>query len=391
MNLFGYLKYAWRHIQPFFTDSKVTSAVWQIWFNRDYTQWAALKNSDAYTLTNWGVSDRFRYYIRKDIASQIWTFGAAAQPVVQPVDPYITLTEPFTADRTIGSAGTNAGQFQAPHGIALAPDGSLYVADAGNNRIQHLSPEGEVLQVWGTFADVSQGNNNAPGGTFNEPWGVAVGPDGSVYVADTWNHRVQKFTADGKFVTMWGHGPADSADAFYGPRGIAVDANGRVFVADTGNKRIVIFDPNGNLLGQFGGPGFDPGQFDEPVGVVLDASGKVYVTDTWNQRVQVFAPDASGLNFSPVAQWPVEAWFGQSLANKPFLTVDVEGNTFVSDPEACRVIEFDPGGQALHAWGSCGQAGSFTLPDGLALDGNGGLWVSDAGSGTLIHIKVEGP
>ena len=145
------------------------------------------------------------------------------------------------------------GQFQAPREIALAPDGSLYVADSLNNRIQHLSPDGKVLQVWGTHADVAKGD--APGGTFNEPWGVAVGPDGSVYVADTWNYRIQKFTSDGKFLSMWGSGPALGQDQFYGPRGLAVDSLGRLFVADTGNKRIVIYDANGNYLSEFGLPG----------------------------------------------------------------------------------------------------------------------------------------
>ncbi len=389
MTLGEYLKYAWKHISPFFTDPKVRSAVWQIWFNRDFTQWAALRSSDSYTLTNWGVSDRMRLYIRKDIASQIWTYGAAAQPVSPSVDPYLALTLPLSPDRVIGTVGTEPGQFQSPRSMAVAPDGSLYVADAGNNRIQHLSPEGGVIQVWGSFADVSQGN--APGGTFNEPWGVAVGPDGSVYVSDTWNHRIQKFTADGQFVKMWGHGPAEDLGAFYGPRGIAVDRYGHVLVADTGNKRILIYDSDGNLLGQFGSPGFDAGQFDEPVGIALDQTGRVYVTDTWNQRVQVFVPDSSGLYFTPEKQWPVDGWYGQSLENKPFLAVDGQQDTFVTDPEACRVVEFSSDGTALHAWGSCGQPDSFVLPDGLALDASGGLWVADAGAGKLFHYFPTTP
>jgi DNA-binding beta-propeller fold protein YncE len=127
------------------------------------------------------------------------------------------------------------------------------LADSLNHRIQHLSLDGKVLQVWGTFADVSRGD--APGGTFNEPWGVAVGPDGSVYVSDTWNYRIQKFTADGTFISMWGHGPDVGQEGLYGPRGLAVDAQGRVLVADTGNKRIVMYDGNGQYLSEFGSGG----------------------------------------------------------------------------------------------------------------------------------------
>jgi DNA-binding beta-propeller fold protein YncE len=221
---------------------------------------------------------------------------------------------------------------------------SILSSNSGNNRIQHLSPDGKVLQVWGTFADISKGD--APGGTFNEPWGVAVGPDGSVYVADTWNYRIQKFSADGKFLSMWGHGPADTPDAFYGPRGIVVDTQGHVIVADTGNKRILIFDANGTFLAQFGSQGLEAGQFDEPVDVALDSSGNIYVTDTWNQRIQVFSPDPTGLVFTLLAQWPIDGWYSQSLDNKPFITVDAQADSFVTDPEGCRVIEFSPEGQA---------------------------------------------
>jgi len=386
MTIGEYVKYAWRHIRPFFTDSKVFSAVWQIWFNRDYTEWAALKNSDAYTLTNWGVSDRMRYYVRKDIASQIWTYSSVVKAVVQPVDPYQALTEAFTPDAVLGGAGAQPGQFQAPRQIALAADGSLYVADSGNNRIQHLSVSGQVLGEWGSFADATKGA--APGGTFNEPWGVAVGPNGNVYVADTWNHRIQEFTSDGKFIRMWGTGPGLGPQSFYGPRGVVVDSAGRVLVADTGNKRIVIFDANGGYLGEFGSGGSQAGELDEPVGLALGKDGRLYVTDTWNQRVQVFAPDASGLNYTSVAQWTVAGWVGQSAENKPFIAVGSAGEVFVSDPEACRVIEFNAGGNAQHVWGGCGVTGGFTLPDGLVLDQAGGLWVGDAGMGSLIHFNV---
>ena len=279
---------------------------------------------------------------------------------------------------------------KAPREVAVAADGSLYVADSMNNRIQHLSPDGSVLQVWGTFADVSKGA--APGGTFNEPWGIAVAPDGSVYVADTWNYRIQKFTADGTFVTMWGYfGQApDLPEAFYGPRGLAVDAQGRVFVADTGNKRIVIFGPNGDYITQFGTPGVVLGQLDEPVAIALDPAGNVYVTDTWNQRVQVFAPDATGTSFSAVTQWPVDGWYGQSVENKPFIAVDTAGNITVTDPELCRLITFTPGGQPVRVMDGC-SAGTLLLPSGIASDGSGGLWVSNAGNGTLVHFKAENP
>ena len=135
----------------------------------------------------------------------------------------------------------------APRSLAFAKDGTLYVADSHNHRILHLDITWKTIHAWGTFADGV--NTPASPGTFNEPWGIAVAPDGSVYVTDTWNHRVQKFTSAGKFITSWGvFGQGETPQSFYGPRGLAVDAKGRVYVTDTGNKRIVVFDANGNFI-----------------------------------------------------------------------------------------------------------------------------------------------
>jgi DNA-binding beta-propeller fold protein YncE len=246
------------------------------------------------------------------------------------------------------------------------------------------------LQVWGTFADISKGE--APGGTFFEPWGIAVGADGSVYVADTWNHRVQKFTADGKFVNMWGYfGQADTPFAIWGPRDIAVDTNGHLFVTDTGNKRIVIYDENGNYVAQFGSVGLEPGQFDEPVGVAVDKAGLVYVTDTWNQRIQVMAPDASG-TYTPQNNWAVVAWYGQSLDNKPYIAVDDTGDLYTSDPEGYRILHFTTTGTFINYFGDYGTGpDQLNLPTGIISDGKGGVWIADAANGRILHFTLSTP
>ena len=104
-------------------------------------------------------------------------------------------------------------------------------------------PPSMIKQGAGAFG--SSDASPAQPGLFNEPWGVAVGPDGSVYVADTWNHRIQKFDARGTYITAWGQfidvggqSAPDKPFAFYGPRALAVDTEGNVWVVDTGNKRV---------------------------------------------------------------------------------------------------------------------------------------------------------
>ncbi len=384
-----YFNLTWERIWNAVKDPAMRQALFNIWFKRDYTKYAELTNNKNLTLETWVPSATMRMYIRKDIIAQMWNYGAA--PSIAPSgsgDPYASGMIKLAYDKLIGSVGTNAGQFDAPRGIAVAKDGSVYVADSRNNRIQHLSADGQVLQSWGTFADVSKGN--APGGTFYEPWGVAVAPDGSVYVTDTWNHRVEKFTADGQFVTMWGYfGQAEKPEAFWGPRGIAVDAQGRVFVVDTGNKRVVVFGPNGEPVTSFGSSGLDAGQFDEPVGVAFSNSGLVFITDTWNQRIQVFQPDASGALFTPLRQWDVSAWYGQSLDNKPFIAVDQNGYVYTTDPESGRVLQFNQDGQFLRGWTDLiGDIPALVMPAGVAVDPSGGLWVSDASADHLIHFNL---
>lgn len=378
------------HICSAFTDPAIRAGIIQIWLNRDYTLYAQATGRTDLTTTTWQPADQMRLYIRKDVASQIWNYGVGPSVVEDIPDPTEGKTIVLSADLTLDAASQNPVILNAPRSLAFAKDGTFYVGDTRNHRILHLDAEGRVLQEWGSFADgVSV---PADPGKFNEPWGVAVGPNGSVYVTDTWNHRVQKFSSTGKFITTWGtfgQTGVDAVDSFYGPRGIAVDSQGRVYVADTGNKRIVVFDSDGNFITYFGSAGLDPGQFDEPVGVTVDKEGMVYVTDTWNQRVQAFFPSSDGLEYIPAKQWDVYGWFGQSVDNKPFIAVNDLGHVFITDPEGYRIMEFDADGQLLRVWGDLADSTpGFGLASGIAIDPDGHVWVTDGLYNRILRFTL---
>jgi serine/threonine protein kinase/DNA-binding beta-propeller fold protein YncE len=178
-----------------------------------------------------------------------------------------------------GTSGTAAGQFGSPSGIAVADDGSIYVADTDNARIQKLSAIGEPLAQWGTLGTSA--------GQFSSPLGVAVDRQGNVYVADTGNDRIQKLSPDGKALAQWGsHGTAPGQ--FSSPSGIAIADDGSIYVADTDNARIQKLSPAGQPQSLWGAttPGAVPGQFDTPISVALDATGAIYVLDSGNHRIQ---------------------------------------------------------------------------------------------------------
>ncbi|MFC1921872.1 flippase activity-associated protein Agl23 [Chloroflexota bacterium] len=381
-----YYNMTWDRIKNAITDPAMRSALFQVWLNRDFTEYGQVVSRDM-SPPNWQPAEKMRMYLRKDITSQIWNYGVGPSTEDIIADPYEGKEATLNADLVFGTLGAEPGQFQRPRGIAVAPDGSLYIADTENHRIQHLDRDGTSLQTWGSFADLTQGD--APGGTFFEPWGISIAPDGSVYVTDTWNHRIQKFSPEGEFLTMWGYfGQAERPDAFWGPRDVVVDPDGRVIVSDTGNKRIVVFGPDGDFIAEFGEEGYAQGQFYEPVGLAVDDEGHLYVADTWNQRIQSFIPDDTG-SFEPLNSWDIFGWYDQSLDNKPFLDVDDQMNVFATDPEGVRVLQFTSEGEIIRYWGdySVGSDG-FSLVGSVAVDPLGGVWVSDTGNNRIMHFNL---
>jgi DNA-binding beta-propeller fold protein YncE len=185
--------------------------------------------------------------------------------------------------KPLASFGT--AQLQRPGGIAIDKDRNrLYVTDVKASRIA-------VFDV-GSFQFLSYigGPSKPPArenGKFFSPTNVAVDRQGNVYVADTFNYRVQIFDPSGKFIRAFG-AQGDRAGEFIRPKGIAVDSEGHVYVADAEFNNFQILTPDGQPLLAVGVLGTDPGQFALIAGLYVDSKDQVYTTEQFRGRIQVF-------------------------------------------------------------------------------------------------------
>ncbi|MCB0217125.1 MAG: TIGR03663 family protein [Chloroflexi bacterium] len=333
---------------------------------------------NAKSLDNWFHHAKMKLWVRKDLDDQAGV-GDAGQAGMEPTaTPAFAVTDALELDVDLRYERDVDGKpIVAPKGIAVDDAGRLYVVDHENARILIFDAEGRAIGE--LAAGELRDTNGAP-----SAWGVGVAPDGSaVYVADTWNHRVLKFV-DGQQTAQWGTfgtppSPGEALDLMYGPRDVAVDAQGRVYVADTGNKRISIFDADGNGIGFIGGPGLEPGQFDEPSSVAIDpATGNIFVADLWNLRVQVFDADRR-----PIRSWPVDGWTSLDAQHKAYIDVHPAGFVVFSDPEKSRVWLYDTSGNALGVMSLPMDDYGLDQPIGIAFDAQGRIYVS-ASQGNVV-------
>jgi len=268
---------------------------------------------------------------------------------------------------TAGNAGSldgtgSAARFNQPGGLAFDAGGNLYIADTGNATIRKITVAGVVTTLAGNSA--VRGNADATGSaaTFNHPIGLAIDSAGNIYVADTFTHTVRKITSGGTVTTLAGTnavaGSSDGSGAaarFSGPAGLAVDSSGTVYVADTGNNTLRKITASGvvtTLAGLPGVGGSNDGTgasafFGQPTSLVVDANGTVYVADTGNNLIRRV-----------------------TSVGAVTLLAGVPGIAGLSD------------GVGLDAL--------LDQPHGMALDGNGALYVADTGNAALRKIAVNG-
>src|SRR6266403_3133862 len=231
-----------------------------------------------------------------------------------------------------------------PFGIAIGRDGAIYVADAGeDNAIRKLTPQG-------TLATRAGGDDS-----FNTPSGLAIDSDGNIYVADTGNNRIRKITPQGVVSTVAGtgtagylDGPANAAQ-FDGPIGVAVDASG-IYVADTYNDRIRKISAEGQVstVAGTGRPGHADGDaavalFDTPCAVVISADGILYVADTGNNQLRKITTTGQ-VTTLPVT-FPADS-NRSSLRSPAGLALTHDGFLYVTELDRGTILQIAPDGKA---------------------------------------------
>ena len=356
----------------------VRQGLWNIFFYRDYESFGEVVGKN-YEIGAWPLRRQMRLYIKREAKAMLWDYGVGATLITLPEDPYAERELPFVPEMVMG-----AGELLKPRNIAVHADGRLFVADSGNHRIAVFGADGTFQYAFGEFGSAV--------GQFSEPWGIAV-DDEYVYVADTWNHRVQKLTLDGTFVTVFGQsGTVEDTSTgeglFFGPRAITLLPNNQMAITDTGNHRIQVYDRDGSFVHMIGRLGALAGEFYEPVGVASSANGRVYVADTWNERIQELILDPAPF---AIGEQDVSAWdASQSIENKPYMSVDQEGRLYVTDPEGYRVLIFDSELNYLGRFGNYAvDMSGFSLPNGVATDLENNVYVVDSGHGVIM--KFDSP
>ena len=204
-----------------------------------------------------------------------------------------------------GATKAILGNLSAPSAIALDAEGMLVVADTGSHTIKRVEPaSGRTTIIAGTENKAGFADGSAATALFNGPIGVAVSPDGTIYIADSYNDRIRAIDTGGQVRTLAGGEEPGYRDAATGaearfdtPCGIAVDVDGSLIVADSGNHRLRRVLLNG-LVKTITGTGpqgvadgtFEEASFNEPTGVTVDKDGTIYVTDAGGSAVRACRP-----------------------------------------------------------------------------------------------------
>ena len=251
-----------------------------------------------------------------------------------------------------------------PRDGAVDSRGRLWVADFGNSRLRIFDGAGGYLGGWGGRGAGTWG--------FNQLCSVATRGD-LVYVADTWNGRIESFTMAGKRNAFAGD--------LYGPRGLAVTPDGRVWVCDTGNSRVIVYDSALQQIATYGKKGSGKDELDSPVGIAAGSGGRIFVADSANRRIQIL--DGSG---AFRGAWPVPGWTSPC---EPHLEADDDGRLYVADPTGEAILVYDTTGRVETRITRDRAGRPFARPTGIAIAAKTRiLYVINSGDSSVAIVPL---
>ncbi len=304
------------------------------------------------------------------------------------VKPLLTIDGPGTGEHP---------RFDRPMGAAFGPDGTIYIADTGNDRICVFDRDGGFLREFGGHGIAKP----LPGaletwepGTFNFPIGLDLDAAGNLYVADFRNDQVQVYDPKGVFLRRFpdptervGKGGSGQEGTGIAVTDVAVRGE-KVYATD--EYQVFVFSVEGELLEQFGKPGVAPGDLDRPNGIDVAENGTIYVADSNNNRVQALSPTGE-----PV--WVTGARVSDldKESKNPFVlprgvTLLEDGSLIVADAFSFALIELGPDGVVGSEWGERGVApGQFNFPNSVD-DLGDKLIVADKENDRVQVLKLVG-
>ena len=303
----------------------------------------------------------------------------------------------------------SAARFNTPNSVAVDTQDNVYVADSYSHTIRKIAPGGVVT----TFAGLANNSGSADGmgdaARFNMPWTVAVDSANNVYVADNFNHTIRKITSDGVVTTIAGSagnsGSNDgtgSAARFYHPVAVGTDSAGNVYVGDGANNTIRKITPDRVVTTVAGVPvyeetGSDDGtgssaRFAFPMGVAVDTARNVYVADTWNSTIRKITPAGVVTTLAGLARnrGSNDGAGSSARFNIPEgVAVDTAGNVYVADTGNGAVRKVTSSGIVTTLAGP-GTGASFLNPKAVAVDNGGNVYLADTGNDVIRKISPEG-
>ena len=353
------------------------------------------------------------------------TFETVSLPAAFTVDAVTPPGASSSNVTTIAGGGGTSGfadgngpdaRFRKLSGIAVGPDDTIYVADAGNQRIRMVrqSPGSDVWAVSTLAGNGTAGfaDGAAASAMFNNPQGVAVGPGGVVYVADTANNRIRRIAGDGTVTTLAGDGTpglqngAGSQARFNAPQGVAADGGGNVYVADTGNSALRKIDAAGTVTSLAGdgsiGSNDSPGaRFDGLVGIAVEGQNiYVYIADSGNHRLRRLDVAGSVITVIGAERGFKDGSAAQARFAEPSgVVIDSNGQIVVADAVNSLIRSVEPNGsnQAVSTLAGTGVRGltdgagnvaRFFTPRGLAISNSSAIIVADTGNHVLRRLRL---